>query len=713
VANNQQAKDLVAHLKTGKEYLGKIEDQYKDLKKLVQETATEENKRAIIISKIAEQEAKKIELLKSDVKLHGEILAIEKQLNEFRKDRTTPLNVLTELETQKKLLEKLQALSKEEKEERISGIRALQAYNTALQQTVSLEDDIVQSVAKIFDRKAKMQDSFIGKLVKYYQLQQQVNEGDQDAADSLAQRLNASGFTVSNVVITGLESLIDDLIAALMAGSKSFVSTLDESISALNKLAGYDRSMSGIQDEFVGLFHATNDYSTSLEDLTDITQSFIENYTDFLSMSANARGELMEFAAMMENLGVSTKTTATLFQEFDKNLGMSTEQSSAAVVRLAGVARSLGLSMSATIESFSDALPGLSQWGEKAIDVFSELQVITKTTGASTKELLSIAEGFDTFQTAADKVGQLNAILGGPYLNAIKMVSATEAERVQLIMQSIHATGRSWEELGRFEKKAVAAAAGINDMSLANKVLGGSLKTYEEYSRQLDDAAVNQEEMERAAKANVTMQQDLTRALHELLMGLEPLLDTFRLFASVLKDISGWLSDNLHPWFLLIVIALAKVGFWLFSLATASGVAFGPITALSGAMRRLTATMAANPAAAAAMIQAQGAAAAASTAAAAASRAAALNILAYGAVVLAIAAAVYIMVQALLQIVEAVEGNIGVLIAGSSNYSVYCGHGSCCWDFSRSSTADACCSCFPGGFFSGYDSHSYSSLHNV
>ena len=78
--------------------------------------------------------------------------------------------------------------------------------------------------------------------------------------------------------------------------------------------------------------------------------------------------------------------------------------------------------------------------------------------------LVDVASQFDTFEGAATAVGRLNGMLGGPYLNSIEMVYATEEERLKTMQQAMQASGRQFKDLSRYEKKAVAAAAGFKSV---------------------------------------------------------------------------------------------------------------------------------------------------------------------------------------------------------------------------------------------------------
>ena len=111
---------------------------------------------------------------------------------------------------------------------------------------------------------------------------------------------------------------------------------------------------------------------------------------------------------------------------------------------------------------FQGSFKELSKYGAQAEDVFLDLAKQAKATGIEVSTLMGYAKQFDQFDTAAKSVGRLNAILGGPYLNSIDMLNATEAERIDLLKSSVDAAGVQFDAMNRFEKQAIAAALGMS-----------------------------------------------------------------------------------------------------------------------------------------------------------------------------------------------------------------------------------------------------------
>ena len=147
-------------------------------------------------------------------------------------------------------------------------------------------------------------------------------------------------------------------------------------------------------------------------------------------------------------------------------------------------------------------------------------------------QLLGITKQFDEFDSAGRAVGRLNAILGGPYLNAIEMVYMTETQRIQAMRESISLSGAVYNDLSRHERQTIAAAAGIRDMTVAAQLFGGT-------NRQFAEAASNQAELERRAKMSQSAMNKLKDAAMGLAIAVGPVVDGISMLASGLTKIAS------------------------------------------------------------------------------------------------------------------------------------------------------------------------------
>tara|TARA_R110002110_G_scaffold206193_1_gene418386 strand:- start:5820 stop:8417 length:2598 start_codon:yes stop_codon:yes gene_type:complete len=260
--------------------------------------------------------------------------------------------------------------------------------------------------------------------------------------------------------------------------------------------------------------------------------ALISKMSSFTQLSEKQKGSLTKQAALMQELGVQSSTTAEIFDKATKSLGMGADQMEGLTRRLKDTADSLGLPLSRVAQDFNLVATELAFYGDDIEKVFEGLEKQAKATGLSMQQLLKIGgAAFDTFDGAAQKVGRLNAILGGPYLNSIDMLNASEEERLELLTASMDASGKMYGDLGKYEQKAIADALGVSTEE-ANRLFG-NLSAAEELEIK------HKEEMaETARKAQASMDK-LANAFNHLLITMDPLFAAFEWFAEKVSWLAG------------------------------------------------------------------------------------------------------------------------------------------------------------------------------
>ena len=146
---------------------------------------------------------------------------------------------------------------------------------------------------------------------------------------------------------------------------------------------------------------------------------------------------------------------------------------------------------------------------------------------------MCIRDRFDTFEGSAKAVGKLNALLGGPYLNSIDMLNASEDERLQMMKEGIEASGIIFSDLNKFEQKAIASAMGT-DVDTLRKALT-ELSPYEEAQ------VLRQEQLARKAGQARDILTKLTDAFNSLIVVNQPFIDQL---VTLVDQFSDWIQKN-------------------------------------------------------------------------------------------------------------------------------------------------------------------------
>ena len=280
------------------------------------------------------------------------------------------------------------------------------------------------------------------------------------------QNLKAVGKAVKDGFL-GVSSALSG-VAKDFAEFDANVLTLDsakQQAKNLDNLSATLARTSGFQQDFTKDIMATQRTLVALgatnEDVGNSFASLIGGMTDFSKISRDNQRELTRTITKFNKLGVATESSTKLLEFSTKALGQSTEQAMALEESLIETALAIGVGPQQMVDGFSQAAPKLAAHGQSMERVFKGLALQSKASGASVSELLSIAGGFDTFEDAARKTSQLNAMFG-TQLNSVELLNASEEERIQILQESLAAAGKSVDQMGRFELKSIAQTLGVS-----------------------------------------------------------------------------------------------------------------------------------------------------------------------------------------------------------------------------------------------------------
>ena len=305
----------------------------------------------------------------------------------------------------------------------------------------------------------------------------------------------ADQLSPANMFASVLDKVVESTKMMIVAVDQAFAS-FEQSTGALESFSTVMLETrfvaAGSAIEFGALAEAETTLATTMRRFTEAT---MQN-----------RADLVLHTAQMERLGVSSAATAQFMNTMTSALRMTEAQSRETEREIAAVAGAIGITATEAVESFNAAASQLAAHGTNMVDVFSGVATAAAVTGASVSELMGVVgQAMDTFDGAAEAAGRMNAILGDDLLNSVDLLNASEDERIRMMIESIALSGRSWDAMGRFEKRALATAAGIQDMTLANQLFGQSLAEYDEYQSRTVAATMSQEELAERARESATI----------------------------------------------------------------------------------------------------------------------------------------------------------------------------------------------------------------
>ena len=301
-----------------------------------------------------------------------------------------------------------------------------------------------------------------------------------------------------------------------------------------------------------------------------------QGMSSFTTLNKSTADSLRGQAALLQELNVPLESTAKMWDQATKSLGFNETQLGELNQTLQDTAQSLGKSTTVVFQEFSSVAKQLAFHGEDVVGVFQDLQKQSKATGLEVSQLVSIAgKAFDTFEGAAGKVGRLNAILGGPYLNSIDMLNASESERLEMLTESMDASGQLFSDMGKYEQLAIADALGVG-VDEARRMFG-NLSAAEELEIK------RQEEIKETAMRSQKQIDKLKNAFNSMFVALEPVIKAITWFVDLLVKI---MTNPFGKWLIIIVGGLLLLTVIAYKAAAGIVAVQATLGALGGAAKK-------------------------------------------------------------------------------------------------------------------------------
>lgn len=339
--------------------------------------------------------------------------------------------------------------------------------------------------------------------------------------------------TIANISFSGFDQVI--------SATKTLVKTQEEAMKSVKASTALGEEYN---DVLVDSEVALRSFGIEAKELADSTNALFEATRGFQVVGQGNIETLIQNAAMMSKFGIDVKTTSKNFDILTKSLRKTAQEADDTQMRLFKLGQTLNIPPKIIMSEFGPAMSKLAAHGDKAVAVFSKMAAASAATHLEMSTLLNIAEGFDTFSSAAEHVGKLNALLEGPYLDAIEMINATEDERIRMLIQSLELSGKSFDQLGRYEQKAIAAAAGITDMTEANNLFNTSLAEFDAKQMQAQLDELTQDQLKVQTKELMTIMDKFATIGKNFAFALMPVLNVLRPIADAILDLQEGMKGS-------------------------------------------------------------------------------------------------------------------------------------------------------------------------
>lgn len=344
-----------------------------------------------------------------------------------------------------------------------------------------------------------------------------------------------------NSMATGL-GLFATALNTVLVQTKALIFEFEKQAALTAALTGRNRQYN---TELMDAAVMSREFAVSLSESSESFRSLYSNMAIFSQSSAQVRQELTLLASKMAIMGISTADSAQTLDNLTKSLGLTARGAQRATIEIFNLAKDIGLDTRRIQADFRATFSELSVYGTRSVEIFKNLAAASKVTGISIQRLQqTFGRAMDTFEGSADVAGKLNTILGRDLVNSVDLLYASEDERIRIIKQSLDATGRQFSQMSKFEKLAIANAAGIKDMNEANRIFGMSLVAYDEMQLKAKMAQSDQKKFNEAVKASATFMKKLEIAWQNFAIAVQPIVEVLGKIVGLISDFFAWFNKT-------------------------------------------------------------------------------------------------------------------------------------------------------------------------
>ena len=274
-----------------------------------------------------------------------------------------------------------------------------------------------------------------------------------------------------------------------------------------------DAATSNFSGRLIKLQRKNRLLGATIKDLTDTYTSLTKASSTYgIVMGRNRKqnialgDDLTEVAFRLSKVGLSTENFGTALDVLGKTYRRTDilRQSKNLGAEFVNIARVTGQSADVVAKNFSTAMEHLAAYSlPRAREEFKKLSAISAVAGVEMSTVMKVAGQFDDIEKTAESVGELNAMMGGPYLNTLDLVNASESERIDMLKNMMTQSGESFNQMDRFKQKAIAKTLGM-DVQTASRMFSGQQKDIDSLSGSINKNAASFSQLGDAATKSAT-----------------------------------------------------------------------------------------------------------------------------------------------------------------------------------------------------------------
>jgi hypothetical protein len=365
------------------------------------------------------------------------------------------------------------------------------------------------------------------------------------------------------------------VLGSLLAKMKDLVFLLVDAENAFRKATGASAEFAR---DITRNYEATRQYGIQVGDLSKANSQLYNTFTDFTTVVPTTRDELSKTGAVLEKLGVSNQDYARSIQNTTKMFGVAANQADDVMLGIAAHAADIGVAPGVLGAKYASMTPKLAKLGSTGEKAFKDLAIASKITGMEMEKILNMTDKFDTFEGAATQAGKLNAALGGNFVNAMELMTATDpVERFEMIRDSILDTGLSFDSMSYYQRKFFADSAGLDNVGDLALMLAGDMKSLDS---EIGKTSADYEDAAKRAMAFSTIQEKISALFASFIPIITPAIDMLNNLMNSMSENQKIIKPLVAAFLYLAGAIMTVVG--VVMLFTGLGTATGGMLAASG-----------------------------------------------------------------------------------------------------------------------------------
>ena len=435
--------------------------------------------------------------------------------------------------TQYKKLSEILAHTTLSEEEKVNALERAKAINKEVLKVQSKIQAVSEKVGKSVGLSAQYSDTFLGKTEDMFAQYK-----------SLGKHMSSRG---------GMGKILKGTIGQTFNLKNAFSAIVEETFKIAVNIDNISKEL-GRATGFGNVFQTQiRDVGSSLTLLGgdekmagEVIKSMTENLSSFNPTAQRTNMYVATTAGKLQLLGVSASSSVKSMEYMQRTMGMTAKQAADATAQIARMGKEIGVSGTKMINDFNAASGRLSIYGKQNVEVFKKMSAAAKASGIEMQTLLSITSKFDKFDTAADSVSQLNAVLA-TQLSTLDMLAADDADKVLMMKEQVQASigVGGFDSLDKFTKMHVAQAMGVKDVAEAQKLLNMTTAEYQKYQQGQQESADIQAEMAKASAELVPTMQKLGIAMMKIFKIFTPFINGFLMIGEFIDG----LYSSIAEWF--------------------------------------------------------------------------------------------------------------------------------------------------------------------